>query len=189
MEKSGESADNIIIRLPDGREGFVKKNNTIDFAQFCTDSIVNTDKLISDASSLIGVPYLWGGTSPKGVDCSGFVQSVFFRNGLILQRDASLQVLHGKNVEISEGKSQLTKGDLLFFGSDKNNKVHVTHVALYIGNNEYINSSGRVIINSLDSTKSNYSYYRKNSFLAARKVFGVKNDPGIIPVNKHPWYR
>ncbi len=104
----------------------------------------------------MGIPYLWGGSSPKGADCSGFVQSVFFRNGLILQRDASLQALHGLNVDISDGYDRLKKGDLLFFGSLVNNLPHVTHVAIYLGNKEYINSSGRVMINSLDSTRCEF---------------------------------
>lgn len=189
LEKIGEASGNVIVKLPDGREGSVKKDKTIDFELFCNNISDDPDNVIKIASTLIGIPYLWGGTSPKGADCSGFTQSVYFRNGLILQRDASLQVLHGKSVEISEGTDQLLKGDLLFFGSKDENRVHVTHVAIYTGNNEYINSSGRVIINSLDSTKANYSYYRKNGFLAARRVLGVENDPGIITVNKHPWYR
>ena len=96
------------------------------------------------ALTYMGIPYLWGGSSVKGVDCSGFVQSVFFRNGIILARDASLQALHGLPVDISDGFNRLKKGDLLFFGSKENGDSHVTHVALYLGNNEYINSSGRV---------------------------------------------
>ena len=47
------------------------------------------------ARTFLGLPYLWGGSSAKAVDCSGFVQSVYFMNGLILPRDASLQALHG----------------------------------------------------------------------------------------------
>ena len=87
---------------------------------------------------------MWGGSSVKGVDCSGFVQSVFFRNGLILARDASLQALHGSPVDITAGFGNLRRGDLLFFGSKENGIAHVTHVAIYLGNSDYINSSGRV---------------------------------------------
>jgi len=116
------------------------------------------------------------------------VQSVFFMNGLILQRDASLQALHGTSVDISDGYSQLRKGDLLFFGSKDNEKDHVTHVAIYIGDSEYINASGRVVINSLDPAGTNYSNYRKNALLSARRIIGAVDDTGIIQLSKHGWY-
>jgi SH3-like domain-containing protein len=188
LEKKSESDGYIEVKLPDGREGVVKKEEVQDFESFCKNPVYSQDKIISVATTLIGIPYLWGGRSPKGADCSGFVQSVFFMDGLILQRDASLQALHGTSVDISDGYSQLKKGDLLFFGSRENEKDHVTHVAIYIGDSEYINSSGRVMINSLDSTRTNYSYYRKNALLSARRVIGVVNDPGIVPVSEHLWY-
>jgi hypothetical protein len=78
-------------------------------------------------------------------------------------------------------------GDLLFFGSRENTKLHVTHVAVYKGDSEYINSSGRVQVNSLDFTRSNYND-RAKSLLAVKRIIGVIDDPGIIPINSHPWY-
>ena len=57
--------------------------------------------------------------APKAVDCSGFSQSVYYLNGIILLRDASLQALHGMNVDISQGYGQLKPGDLLFSGQRK----------------------------------------------------------------------
>lgn len=188
MEKTGESKGYIDVLLPDGRKGFVNKKETMEFDIFRNQVKPDEEKVIKFASSLLGVPYLWGGTSTKGVDCSGFVQTVFFMNGLILMRDASLQALHGEPVDISNGFSQLRKGDLLFFGSKENGNSHITHVAIYKGNNEYINSSGRVLINSLDSSSTDYSRYRLHSLLAARRVIGVENDPGIVPLVRHLWY-
>jgi cell wall-associated NlpC family hydrolase len=105
-----------------------------------------------------------------------------------LQRDASLQALHGSVVDITAGYNSLKNGDLLFFGSKENGKNHVTHVAIYLGNNDYINSSGRVMINSLDSTKGNYVSYRMTSLLSAKRIIGTEDDPGIVKVSKHPWY-
>ncbi len=186
--KTGESSEYINLILPDGRQGFVEKQKVIDFGDWRKNISCNEESICKVAVTFMGLPYLWGGTSAKGVDCSGFVQSVFFRNGLILQRDASLQALHGIKIDLSGGFSLLKIGDLLFFGSKKNENAHVTHVAIYIGNKEYINSSGRVMVNSLDSAQANYSSYKFNSLLSARRIVGVMGDPGIVPVNIHPWY-
>jgi SH3-like domain-containing protein len=188
IEHVGESAGYVIIKLPDGRKGFVEKRKVIDFSKWKSTVSCTEDNVCSMAVTYLGLPYLWGGTSTKGVDCSGLVQSVYFRNGIILRRDASLQAAHGLPVDISAGFSQLRKGDLLFFGSKNNGISHVTHVALYIGNNEYINSSGRVQINNLDPAKVNYNSHQMNSLLVAKRVIGVQNDKGIEAVNKHLWY-
>jgi gamma-D-glutamyl-L-lysine dipeptidyl-peptidase len=188
MVKDGESNDYDMISLPDGRRGFVLKKELEEFDAFRKQVKPEEEKIIQTASSLLGVPYLWGGSSAKGVDCSGFVQRVYFMNGVILMRDASLQALHGTEIDISNGFGQLRKGDLLFFGSGRNLKHHVTHVAIYQGNNEYINSSGRVLVNSLDSASTGFVKYRLFSLLSARRIIGTENDPGIIPLSKHPWY-
>ena len=188
MEKTGESEGYVHVVLPDGRKGFVEKKGVMDFDRWKSSVSCTENSVCKVALSYLGVPYLWGGSSVKGVDCSGFVQSVYFRNGLILSRDASLQALHGLTVNISDGYDQLRRGDLLFFGSNKNGISHVTHVAIYNGNSEYINSAGRVMLNSIDSAKINYNRSRMNSLLSARRIIGVENDAGIIPVFKHPWY-
>jgi SH3-like domain-containing protein len=188
LEKVGEFKDYINVVTPDGRKGFVEKAKTMDFNDWKRKVLCTEENICKVARTFLGLPYLWGGSSAKGVDCSGFVQSVYFMNGLILQRDASLQALHGSAVDITNGFSMLKKGDLLFFGSRRNGTSHVTHVAIYIGNKEYINSSGRVLINSLDSTQTNYVSYRLSSLLSAKRIIGVENDMGIIPVSKHQWY-
>jgi len=188
LQKGGESQSYVNVILPDGRKGVIIKKAVMSFDTFRSRTIKDADGVIKRALSLLGVPYLWGGSSTKGVDCSGFVQTVYFNNGLILLRDASLQALHGKPVDVSGGFSLLREGDLLFFGSKVNTDLHVTHVAIYMGDSEYINSSGRVIVNSLDSTRTNYNSYRKKSLLAARRVIDVNNDPGIVPVMRHLWY-
>jgi hypothetical protein len=188
MQKSGELRGYVSVILPDGRKGAVSKKALMSFDTFRNHMFNDADGVLNMASSLVGVPYLWGGTSTKGVDCSGFVQTVYFMNGRILSRDASLQALHGNSVNILQGFDLLRKGDLLFFGSKENSDLHVTHVAIYKGDGEYINASGRVMINSFDSTRANYNSYRRRSLLAARRIIGVDIDPGIVPVMKHPWY-
>lgn len=182
LARTGESGISSRVMLPDGREGFVEKASIVPFSQFS--QIAPTENgVLERASLLMGVPYLWGGSSSKGVDCSGFVQNVLFMNGLVVARDASQQARYGDPVDISGDFTRLGPGDLLFFGSPE----RITHVAIYKGGGEYIHSSGRVQVNSLDSTKSNYSRYRRSSLVKAVRVLGSA-DPGIVPLNRHPWY-
>jgi AmmeMemoRadiSam system protein B len=188
LEKTGESNGYISVVLPDGRKGFIDKQKVMDFDTWKKTNYCSEENLCRVAKTFMGIPYLWGGTSAKGVDCSGFVQSVFLRNGVILQRDASLQALHGIPVDISDGFTRLKKGDLLFFGTEKNGSPHVTHVALYLGNNDYINSSGRVMINSLDPGKKSYNGTRIKTLLEAKRIIGAVNNTGIVAVSKHSWY-
>jgi len=77
------------------------------------------DDYLKTAESFIGVPYLWGGTTALGLDCSGFVQQVYRLNGVALPRDADQQAMLGRKVE------EARAGDLMFFGDES-----VTHVAL-----------------------------------------------------------
>ena len=183
LVKKGESKGHVLAELPDGREGYVRGKDILDFNVWKTTVPCTEESVCRTASRFLGLPYLWGASSTKAVDCSGFAKAVYFMNGFILSRDASLQAEHGLSIDISNGYDKLKKGDLLFFGSE-----HITHVAMYIGDSEYIHSSGRVKINSLDSARTNYSGYRKSSFKVARRIIGTANDPGIVPVRNHLWY-
>lgn len=179
---SGRSGGFVKVSLPDGRYGFIQEEdlmNLSDFRELQSDS----NKIISKAVGLLGIPYLWGGSSAKGADCSGFVQTVYFQNGLILQRDASMQAKYGTPVDISNDYKNLVPGDLLFFGSPE----HITHVAIYKGAGEYIHSSGMVMINSLYPDSSNYIEFRRNSLVKAMRILGSK-DSGIVALKDHPWY-
>jgi len=83
----------------------------------------------------------------------------------------------------------LKRGDLLFFGSGGRMRPKPTHVGMYIGDTEFIHCSGMVKINSLDSTKANFSRFRRDSFLGARRITGAKPGNGIQPVLEHSWYK
>jgi gamma-D-glutamyl-L-lysine dipeptidyl-peptidase len=188
LQKDGESGKYAKVILPDGRKGYVYSRSIMDLKTWESGSLGDPESICKRASSMLGIPYLWGGTSAKGADCSGFVQTVFFINGIILQRDASLQALHGEPVDLSGNFRNLLPGDLLFFGPTRNGKQRVTHVAIYKGDMDYINSSGMVQINSLDSTQSDFNGARFKLLLMARRISGVKNDFGIVSVKDHPWY-
>ncbi len=188
VKNEGMKGAYVKVTLADGREGYVKSRALKDFKTWVNETKPSGIELYRVASSLKGIPYLWGGRSSKGLDCSGFVQNVFFMNGIILSRDASLQALHGADIDISDGWNNLETGDLLFFGSMRNSKPRVTHVAIYKGDSEFIHSAGMVKVNSLDSTRMNYSSYRKNTLLSARRIIGSVGTEGITAVKDHKWY-
>ena len=176
------------IALPDGRTGMLKKDDVADFKSWSEKIIPEAVRLIPFAESLLGSPYLWGGTSTKGIDCSGFVKTLYFINGIILARDASLQYLYGKPVACSKSLDSLLPGDLIFFGHFNKGEKRITHVGMYIGNTEVIHSSGMVRINSLDSTRANFSKYLKDGMMGARRIIGTGSGKGTEQVAGHNWY-
>lgn len=111
-------------------------------------NIAHTDtdlkKIIENALMYINTPYLWGGRSPFGIDCSGFTQMVFKLNGIQLKRDAYLQAEQGEQIHLL---SEAHMGDLAFFENDEG---RITHVGILISENKIIHASGCVRIDNVD---------------------------------------
>lgn len=100
--------------------------------------------ITSIALSYLNAPYLWGGKTPFGIDCSGFTQSVYKIAGIKLLRDASQQASQGQTLSfLSEAKP----GDLLFFD---NEEEKIIHVGIFLGDNKIIHASGKVRIDMID---------------------------------------
>lgn len=119
------------------------------------------DEIITNAKKHIGVPYLWGGTTPAGFDCSGFVQYVFRQSGISLPRTTTEQYKVGTYVS----KSNLQPGDLVFLQNTY--REGISHVGIYIGSGQMIHASSSkgVVISDLSS-----SYYTKHYYGARRVI-------------------
>ena len=114
------------------------------------------NSIIKNSLKFLNSPYLWGGRTPYGIDCSGFSQQVYKLNGFQLSRDANQQALQGKEVKLEKAKP----GDLAFFGDKK-----ITHVGIIMDSNKIIHAFGCVridylnekgIINSISKKTTHY---------------------------------
>ncbi len=151
------------VTLPGGKSGFMREDLLAERSERLEP---DRRRLVGRAMRFIGIPYLWGGTTPKGFDCSGLVQRVFSMEGISLPRDSDMQALVGDPIP-KEAHHRLEPGDLLFFGDG----TRVTHVAISIGEGLYIHSSGEVRISSLLSGDERFDEKLSKILLFARSVF------------------
>ncbi len=178
------------VQLPDGRRGYV-----------CTDKVAPLDEyllkkreisgedIVSTAMGFQGFVYLWGGLSPKGLDCSGLVKLTYFMNGIVLLRDARQQIATGVAVDYNDIIGNLQAGDLVFFGRKDENghPVSVTHVGIYMSDGEMVHSSLLVRVNSLLPGRDNS--YTSKKIVGATRILGSQGvDKDIVRVSEHPWY-
>ncbi len=155
------------VELPDGRTGFVKAADVMEESDFLNRQQATAEQIIRTATTFMGIPYLWGGTSVKGFDCSGFTQTTFKFNGIRLPRDANMQVLVGTPVPIEDGLQNLKPADLLFWGPRPD---RITHVGIYLGEDQFIHSDGMVHVKSFDPADKLYSESRHRTLRAARRI-------------------
>ncbi|HEY6554524.1 MAG TPA: C40 family peptidase [Vicinamibacteria bacterium] len=124
------------VRLPGGLSGFVQRGDVDVVDATSPRPLGSGEDLVATARRLLGVPYLWGGMTPLGIDCSGFVSLVYRVHGRVLLRDANLQFADPR-AEVVE-RTDLRPGDLVFFGGAAN---RITHVGLYLGDGRFINAT------------------------------------------------
>ena len=191
LEFVDESKEFIKVKFPDGRMAFLEKSDAVLSDDWSKTRNPDAQSILGEAFNMMGIPYLWGGTSYKGIDCSGFTKTVFFLNGILLSRDASQQVNQGEGINTQSGFENLLPGDLLFFGrkANENKKERITHVGIYIGNMEYIHESGRVKINSFDPNSPIFSIHRLSQFVRAKRILTSVGSNGIEKISENKFYK
>jgi cell wall-associated NlpC family hydrolase len=173
----------VAVELPDGRKGYIERSSVDEYGHWKKTRKFTPENVKTTAKSLIGIPYLWGGTSPKGMDCSGFTKTVFRLNGLELARDADQQAAKGEAVEKGSDFENLKKGDLLFFGrkATAEKPENISHVGIYLGKKEFIHTPGGagVKLNSFDPSAPNYNESELKRFVRARRYIGTQPVPEV----------
>lgn len=176
----GEEKGFYRVLYPDGRVGYLEKSLGMPESRWRLSLKDNVSDILQTAYRFLGVPYFWAGMSSKGMDCSGFIRTVFYLHDIIMPRDASQQASVGQRIEIGPDCKNLQAGDLLFFGrkATAGQKEQIVHVGMYIGEGRFIHSQGDVHISSLFSSDTLFDAFNLNRLLFANR---------IIPyINKQP---
>lgn len=174
------------IFLPDGTAGYVYPSAIIPRSDLMDTAVFSPAVLLSRAKELAGRPYLWGGTSSKGMDCSGFTKMAYYLNGFVIPRDASQQVLAGEEVELTDDFANLLPGDQLFFGRYRDDgSERITHTGFYLGGGRFLHAgadNGRIRENSLLPGDADFAEHRLKSLLRARRL--TPGTKGVVTVGE-----
>jgi len=147
VTQAWKKSDNTILYLPIGSSMAFMEGNTCKIGNEKFEILGpkgDIENFYTTARSFINAPYLWGGRTHFGIDCSGFTQAVFRLHGIDIKRDASQQAQQGKPVENIQ---KAMPGDLAFF-INENDKI--AHVGILLSKMQIIHASGRVKIDNID---------------------------------------
>lgn len=179
------------VVYPDGRIAYIKKLNALKYEDWFNNIDLSGESISRCALQFKGIPYLWGGTSSKGFDCSGFTKIVYFMHGINLPRDASQQVNKGLLIDSIGEFNRLQPGDLMFFGT-KGSKCanenansenyesyaeRVVHVGIYLGDNHFIHASDFIRVNSLNPSDALYDKFNADRYLRSKRY--IENNEAL----------
>lgn len=178
------------VMYPDGRKGYVWKGDVMLTADWYDGVELTKERIVEQAKQLMGVPYVWGGTSVHGLDCSGLTKLVYYMNGVVLPRDASQQVKCGELVDDRRRFKQLEPGDLIFFGepAKEGSDEKVVHVAISLGGDRFIHASDYVRVNSFNPEDSLYDAFNTHRYLRTKRIIGVEGSGCYTDLADTPFY-
>jgi SH3-like domain-containing protein len=192
LENTAKQKGNYKIILPDGRSGFIKISSVKKWDEWKRSIQLTGNSIEQTAKHFIGLPYVWAGTSSRGLDCSGLTKMTYFMHGIILPRDARQQYLTGTAMDSLHHFEKVQKGDLLFFGKkypDDSTRYNVVHTAIYLQNEQFIHAGdGCIQISSLNPSDSNFDAHNLARYVTAKRIL---NEPtnGVWSIFTHPWYQ
>lgn len=179
------------VSYPDGRTAYLAKSLSLPEKEWRMTLKNDPQSIIRTAYTLMGIPYLWAGTSAKGMDCSGFVRTVLFLHDIIIPRDASQQAYVGEHIDIAPDFKNLQPGDLIFFGSraTADKKERVSHVGIYLGDQRFIHSLGDVHVSSLNPADHDFDEERLKRLLYATRILPyINKEEGLNTTLTNPYY-
>ncbi len=187
IEKVGKF---VKVEYPDSRIAYIEKSNCKDFNEWIDSPNPTRPEIAATALKLMGIPYLWGGTSLKALDCSGFTKTIYYLHGIIIQRDASQQARWGSLIETENSFESVQVGDLLFFGKkiSETQKESITHVGLYLGDLRFIDAAGNISLRSFDPNDKLFTSYRLRNFIKAKEYINNIGAEGITKIKDSPFY-
>ncbi|KAA6338500.1 Dipeptidyl-peptidase 6 [termite gut metagenome] len=165
------------VSYPDGKQAYIAKPIAQPEMEWRASLSQDAGNIVRTALSMNGIPYLWAGTSSKGVDCSGFVRTVLYMHDIIIPRDASQQAYAGEHIDIAPDFGNLQPGNLLFFGRPAvgERKERVVHTGIYLGDKKFIHSQGYVHISSFNREDDEFDAFNLNRLLFATRILPVIN--------------
>lgn len=179
------------VSYPDGRQAYIPKSISQPESKWRASLKQDVESIIGTAYTMMGFPYLWAGTSSKGVDCSGLVRTVLFMHDIIIPRDASQQAYVGERIEIAPDFSNVQRGDLVFFGrkATAGRKEGISHVGIYLGDKRFIHALGDVHISSFEPADKNYDGFNTGRLLfAVRFLPYINKEKGMNTTERNPYY-
>lgn len=177
------------VETPDGRLGWIPEQGSQEWTEWASTRELTADNLIASARRLLGYPYVWGGTSPKGVDCSGMVNFAFSTNGYNLLRDVSQIRREGIDVDMSQGWRGYQPGDLLIFGKHRPDGTSSwRHVAIYIGEGRFIHSATVVHESSLDPDSPDYDPGNAKELIKVVRMLGAPETQYFHPIIENKFF-
>jgi hypothetical protein len=176
LKWAGQTEDMYRVLLPGGRAVTLPISKGAVLEDDCDPAV---ECVIEHARRLLGTPYVWGGKTSAGVDCSGLVQTAFAAAGIHLPRDADQQALLGRLTATRWSRSGLRRGDTLF---SLRADGRVGHTAIYLGEDQYLEAVRPVVcITSFDPQHPDYSARRDASFAFARRILEQPRQMICVP--------